>query len=177
MPRLAQPYKKRQQRQTKRATRSSERELARYIQGETYTPLRTGRSRKFGTSGKQEQPFPDPPLTWEGTLPEWACYWALNTLGLRERNEFEYQSFFDAGIIFDFFIFDLQLAIEIQGLFWHYEFGGGFQTQYDQERKVRAEAVGITLIYIDEDNILESPIYYTKEALAGRDHSRATRGF
>jgi hypothetical protein len=60
------------------------------------------------------------------------------------------------GHQFDFFDFDLQIAIEVQGLYWHYEFQKA-QAVNDQLRKIRAEVVGYTLIFIDEDHAWQTP--------------------
>lgn len=166
-------------------TRSSEgrkpsvgrlRQEATYLGGVPYAPFRRGRPRRGGIdAGDQQQPFPDPPDTWTGTLPEWAIYWAHTVLGRKEWQDFQYQYVFDNGTIFDFFEFQEHIAIEVQGLYWHYEFKG-HNLADDLLRKIRVEAVGIILIFIDEDHALADPVYYLREALAERDHSRAVHG-
>lgn len=162
----------RQTKYTRRSPYSFQRELT--PGSNTYT-LRPGR-RAGISGGRKEQPFPDPPETWTGSLPEWAIYWAHLTMGKKPFQDFEYQYFFDPGMILDFWEYGLNIGIEVQGLYWHYMLGG-WKIGNDLERKVRAESIGVQLIFIDEDDALESPIYYLREALAGRDHSRATRGF
>jgi hypothetical protein len=149
--------------------------LGRYRGGVPYASFRTGRRRGSGTSPSADQPFPDPPAFWTGTLPEWAIYWAHLALGLKPFEDFQYQFHFDGATSFDFFDFDLQIAIEVQGLYWHYEFQKQ-QAVNDQLRKIRAEVVGYTLIFIDEDDALADPIFYLREARAQRDHSRAGTG-
>jgi hypothetical protein len=139
-----------------------------------YTPIRTGRSQ--GTVG-QTKAYPDRPGWWTGSLPEWAIYWAhTDVLHRKEHEDFEYIFQLDAspnGI--DFFEYPEQIGIEIQGLYWHYG-QGGFKISSDIERKIRIESTGIILIYIDEDDALRDPVYYLREALQTRDHSRAARG-
>lgn len=110
-----------------------------------------------------------------GTLPEWAIYWAHLALGRKPFQDFQYQYSFDGATIFDFFEFAERIAIEVQGLYWHYEFQG-HNLANDILRKIRVESVGMTLIFIDEDMALADPIFYLREALAERDHSRAARG-
>lgn len=152
------------------------REAATYRGGIPYAPFRRGTNRLRGISaGDQTQPFPDPPATWMGTLPEWAIYWAHGALGRKEFQDFQYQYSFDGATIFDFFEFMERIAIEVQGLYWHYEFQGN-NIANDILRKIRVESVGMTLIFIDEDHALTDPVYYLREALAERDHSRAARG-
>lgn len=162
----------RQTKSTRRSPYSFQRELT---PGANTITFRPGRRQGLG-GGRSEQPFPDPPMTWEGTLPEWAIYWAHLALGKKADQDFEYQYFLDPGTILDFWEYDLNIGIEVQGLYWHYMLGG-WKIGDDLQRKIRAESLGITLVYIDEDDALESPIYYLREALLGRDHSRATRGF
>jgi very-short-patch-repair endonuclease len=138
-----------------------------------YVPIRTGR-RAGGQVNTQ--PFPDPPLTWTGTLPEWAIYWAFTALGMKEHEAFEYQYYTPAtpnGV--DFFYYDQNLVIEIYGIYWHY-MQGGFKRESDLEREFRLEALGYEYVVIDEDDAIANPIYFLREALAGRDHSRLARG-
>ena len=161
----------RQTKSTRRSPFSFQRELT---PGANTVTFRTG--RRAGLSSDTEQPFPDPPPTWLGTLPEWAIYWAHLVLGRKEGQDFAYQFMIDPGMIVDFYEYDLNIVIEVQGLYWHYG-QGGYKIGTDLERKINAEARGFQLIYIDEDDALESPIYYVREALLGRDHSRVTRGF
>lgn len=139
-----------------------------------YVPFRTGR-RRGGVADVSTQPYPDPPDTWMGTLPEWAIYWAHLAIGRKPFQDFQYQYSFDGSTIFDFFEFEERIAIEVQGLYWHYEFQRS-QVANDQLRKIRVEAVGLTLIFIDEDMALTDPIFYLREALAERDHSRSATG-
>ena len=148
--------------------------LKKAVGGRNFAPIRTGRRRGAGSA--KLQPFPDQPPTWKGTLPEWAVYWAHERLGLKQGADFEYLYQFDLapnGV--DFFEFDLQLVIEIQGLYWHYE-RGEHQVQNDLERRVRIESYGLMMVFIDEDHALADPVYYLKEARNYRDHSRANRG-
>jgi len=123
-----------------------------------------------------ESYVPEVPSTWPGTKPEWAIYWAHLTIGLRPFDDFQYQYFIDIGAIFDFFDFDISLAINVQGLYWHYELGG-WKFQNDREQAIRAQAMGFDLIFIDEDDANADPIYFLKEARRGIDHSRVTRGY
>ncbi len=168
-------------RTTKAARRGAESQLKAIRSRTLYTPIRTG--LRAGVSNQQAQQFADKPDTFSGSLPEWAIFWAHGALGLREGQDFDYLSY-AGGFInangpaqFDFFEYDVQVAIEIQGIYWHYEFGGKEKIVQDAERRIRAESVGITLIYIDEDDAIADPIYFLRQARAGVDRSRVTRGF
>lgn len=120
--------------------------------------------------------FPPPPPTWLGTLPEWAIFWAHGVLGLKEGEDFEYIfKMEEAPKGVDFFERDLNMAIEIQGLYWHYGLGAQKQLS-DLERKIRIEALGVTVIFIDEDDAIADPVFFLREARSGIDHSRAGTG-
>lgn len=144
-----------------------------YSSRKNYVPIRTGRRQG---SQPDTRAYPPMPLDWKGTEPEWAIYWAFNAIGMKEHQAFEYQYFTEAtpnGV--DFYVYDQNLIIEIFGLYWHYQLGG-FKLQSDLERQIRLEAMGFDYIVIDEDDALRAPIYFVREALAGRDHSRLARG-
>lgn len=150
--------------------------FTRYRGGVPYIPIRTGRRTGSGVTGNTPSvPFPEPPGTFTGTRPEWAVYWAHGVLGRKEFIDFDYIFYSAWGEQWDFFEYEQEIAIEIQGLFWHYEFQSG-QKQNDQLRRIRAESFGITLIAIDEDHALADPVFYLREALAMRDHSRSAKG-
>lgn len=163
---------------TLRSGRGSGRRVRQLTGRVGYIPARTGRRR--GTQPREEI-YPQPPVTWRGTLPEWAIFWAHLQLGLREGEDFEYVPRIERaqgnvkGTQVDFMEFDLNIAIDIQGLFWHYGFSAA-QQYADAETRIRIESVGITYIAIDEDDALRDPIYYLREARQGRDYSRAARG-
>jgi hypothetical protein len=160
---------------TRRSRGGSYRQILRDMEGVTKNsavPVRTG--RRQGITSSSARPFPEPGPDWLGTLPEWAIDWAHHVLGKKPGEDYQYISYV-AGIQVDFEEYDLQLVLNIQGLYWHYEFAGGKQIE-DRATRAIIEATGITLINIDEDNALADPVYYLKEALAGRDHSLQARG-
>ena len=112
------------------------------------------------------------------TKPEWYCLWALRKLGRREEVDFSFQSSMLGGrlelggAVVDFLFYNPPgLGINIQGIYWHYGFGGE-RKAHDMMVRRSLEAQGIHMVYIDEDAILRNPLHYTQEALAGRDHSR-----
>lgn len=168
--------------QISRASRSSggsaTRALSQLFGREGYVPVLTG--RRAGTGGTP-RPWPEPPLYWKGTLPEWTIYWAHGQLRLKEDEDFQYiprlsgATGNDKGAQVDFFELDINLAINIQGLFWHYGMGAGKQFN-DQEQRIRIEATGTQYIAIDEDHALADPVFYLREARLGKDHSLMANG-
>jgi hypothetical protein len=135
-------------------------------------PVRTG--RRPGVVTGTADPFPEPPEDWLGTRPEWAIFWAHSVLKRKPFEDFQYIDHI-AGIQVDFLEFDLNIALNIQGLFWHYFFSGAKQGE-DIITKSQIESTGTILINIDEDHCLADPVYYLRQALQGIDHSRSARG-
>jgi len=114
------------------------------------------------------------------TLPEWNVFLAHETLKLKEHQDFDRQWWVGAigqqAARVDFMEHDVQVAIEIQGLFYHYIGFDGMQVQNDMQRKINLEGHGLTVVFIDEDDANADPVYYLAEARAGQDHSRVGRG-
>lgn len=140
--------------------------------------------RTRGWSGaldlRQPEPAGDPPGWWTGTRPEWAVYWGLNRNGkFAEHGDFLYRAMMPAvGTSYfsttDFYLPLDDIAIEVQGEYWHY--GQGSDKQFhDKQRLIFFKANNIDLIFIDEEDALEDPKYYVEEALARRDHSKVRR--
>lgn len=111
------------------------------------------------------------------TLPEWYVWWALtNRLKKQPMVDFSYrgETGFSQGLSgrtqLDFEMLDgSNIALEIQGTFYHYEQGTA-KIILDQVRAAELAAFW-TVINIDEDDALRDPEYYVREALQGRDHS------
>ena len=122
------------------------------------------------------------PSGWEGSIPEYIAYTEFVRAGKVPGVDFTYQSpllggrMTKGGVVLDFeFNNPPDLAVNIQGVYYHYEFGVD-QKARDIMAKVQMAGQGITLIFIDEDDLLEDPSYYIDEALNYRDHSRMGRG-
>ena len=80
------------------------------------------------------------------------------------------------GLVLDFLFVDPpDLAVNIQGVYYHYEFGVETKAR-DIIAREGAVGRGLTLIFIDEDDLLRDPEYYCREALRYRDHSRLGGG-
>lgn len=137
-------------------------------------------------------PFPQPPNTdagahgtqWydrygrphQGTLPEYAIFWALEQLG----QDFTFQSSMMGGratlggAITDFIV-PPGLAIRVMGEYWHYAQGRG-KVVIDLIQQGQLESMGFEVINIDDTNALANPLQYTRWALEGTDRSRLARG-
>ena len=132
-------------------------------------------SARLMTTG---QGLPQPPSSWEGSTPEWAFYASLAQLGYHDGVDFTYQSeqmggrLDKGGAILDFlFTNPPNLAVNVQGVYYHYEFGADTKARDIMIREAMA-AQGITLIFVDEDDLEQDPIGVARNALQFRDTSR-----
>ena len=121
------------------------------------------------------------PEWWVGSGPEYLCWQALLKLGLKPGIDFEYQSQLaggrldKGGRVIDFLIFNQpNIAINVQGVYYHYEKGAAVR-QSDILTRAFMAAEGINLIFVDEDDLIDDPIRIVSDALAGIDRSRAGR--
>ena len=128
-----------------------------------------------------QQIIPDMPAAWEGSEPEWRCYASLLELGKIPEEDFIYQSSMmggrmdKGGSVIDFlFRNPPDLGINVQGNYYHYGMGVETATR-DILGRIQLASQGIILIFIDEDHLEDNPIYYVREALRYRDHSRLGR--
>ena len=120
----------------------------------------------------------NPPSGWEGSRPEWMFYASLIQLGYQPGNDFVYQSpllggrLDKGGWIIDF-VFNNPpgLAVNVQGIYYHYELGAATSARDIFAREALA-GQGITLIFVDEDDLEQDPVGVTREALQFRDSSR-----
>ena len=119
-----------------------------------------------------------PPETWPGSRPEWIFYASRLQLGYHPGDDFIYQSpllggrLDKGGWIIDF-VFDNppNLAVNIQGIYYHYELGADNKARDIFAREALA-GQGITLIFVDEDDLEQDPRGVTESALQFRDSSR-----
>lgn len=118
----------------------------------------------------------------EASAPERLVLEQLDRLGLVEGVDYSFQSsrlggrVEKGGLVIDFlFTNPPDLAISILGVFWHYEQGGQVQGRDLIMREVMA-GQGVTVIFIDEDDLNDDAAFYVREALRFVDHSRMTRG-
>jgi len=122
------------------------------------------------------------PSTWQGSIPEYVAYQTFVELGLEPGQDFTYQSplmggrMEKGGLVIDFIFNEPpNLAVNIQGVYYHYEFGVEIKAR-DVMARASLAGQGITLIFIDDDDLLSDPKYYCREALQSRDHSRLGGG-
>ena len=122
------------------------------------------------------------PSDWPGSVPEFLVYASLIKQGKVEGVDFNYQSALmggrldKGGVVLDFIFSDPpDLAINVQGEYYHYGLGATFM-QNDIIIRAQMASEGITLIFIDESDILEDVDYYVRQALNYRDHSQLAGG-
>ena len=122
------------------------------------------------------------PSDWPGSIPEYVAYQAFIEIGLEPGQDFTYQSpllggrMDKGGVVLDFlFTNPPDLAVNVQGVYYHYEFGVEARAR---DTMARASLAGqnLTLIFIDDDDLMRDPQYYCREALNYRDHSRLGGG-
>lgn len=110
------------------------------------------------------------------SLPEWIVHQTLVRLGKVPNVDFVFQSSFQGGrlerggLVIDFLFIDPgDLAINVQGGFFHNE----TPQVIARDRMTRAQLAGqgITLIFIDEEDILADPVRHVRDALSYRDNS------
>ena len=128
------------------------------------------------------QNITEAPPGWAGSLPEYIAYTTFQSFGLEPGQDFVYQSplmggrIEKGGLVLDFlFSNPPDLAVNIQGVYYHYEFGVETRGR-DVVARQQVAGQGVTLIFIDEDDILTDARYYCREALRYRDHSRMAGG-
>ena len=122
------------------------------------------------------------PPDWPGSVPEYIAYQTFIGLGLEPGEDFTYQSPFmggrmdKGGAVIDFlFSNPPDLAVNVQGVYYHYEFGVEAKAR-DVMARASLAGQNITLIFIDDDDLMSDPRYYCREALNYRDHSRLGGG-
>ena len=122
------------------------------------------------------------PPSWPGSLPEYIAYITFEQLGKIPGEDFSYQSsrmggrLDKGGVGLDFvFTNPPDLAVNVQGVYYHYETGVNTQAR-DMFARAQVEGAGVRLIFIDDDDLFRDPEYYCREALNYRDHSRMAGG-
>ena len=113
-----------------------------------------------------------------GSIPEFMVFNELQRRGLRQGVDFYLQApifggrIDRGGYVLDFLFSNPPgLAINVQGEYYHYGLGTAIIAR---DRLLRAQMAGqgVTLIFIDESDILDNVEYYVGEALNFKDHSR-----
>ena len=122
------------------------------------------------------------PQGWTGSVPEWLTYESLQKAGKIPGQDFTYQSpllggrISKGGVVIDFdFNNPPDLAINVQGVYFHYQFGVETSAR-DRMARAQLAGEGKQLIFIDEDDLYNDTDYYVLEALRYKDHSRLGGG-
>ena len=122
-------------------------------------------------------------VTLLATAPELVVLTTLIRLGYKPGVDFTFQSvqfggrLEKGGQVVDFFFENPPgLAISVLGEYFHYTLRGGSRA-HDLDERVQLALVGVTLIFIDEGDIMGPQAeWFVSEALRFRDHSRLARG-
>ncbi|MAH47113.1 hypothetical protein CMI37_14900 [Candidatus Pacearchaeota archaeon] len=119
------------------------------------------------------------PAGWPGSLPEFLVFRELLRLGKRPDIDFTYQSAFQGGrlqkggMVVDFLFVDPpDLAINVQGDYYH---AGPAPLRNDRMARAQLAGQGVTLIFIDETDILRDARRFVRAALRYQDLSRLGR--
>lgn len=117
-----------------------------------------------------------------GSLEEKMVYQELLRRRYKLGEDFTYQTSFlggrldKGGLVIDFLFYNPPgLAINPLGYYYHY-LQGVQQRVDDRMSKAVLASFGITLVFIDAEDVHRDVRYYVGEALSFRDHSRHTRG-
>jgi len=136
----------------------------------------------FPIAIQKNKPIATPPADFPGSQPEYITYVTLLRLGKTPDVDFIYQSrqmggrIEKGGLIVDFTFFDPpDLAINVQGVYYHYE-QGSVNIAKDLIAREQLASQGISLIFIDDIDLEDNPEYFVREALNYRDHSRIGAG-
>lgn len=122
------------------------------------------------------------PEGWLGSLPEWLVFQELTRRGLQEGLDFTYQSpllggrMERGGLIIDFLFSNPPgLAIGVQGEYFHQQQGAQTIAR-DKMSRAQLAGQGITLIFIDAEDITRDVRFYVGAALNFQDLSFLGRG-
>ena len=126
-------------------------------------------SRGFTTTARgQSRSIPEVPADFKGSL--------------RPNQDFQFQARFaggkieKGGLVIDFLFNNPPgLAINVQGVYYHYEQGSVNIANDLLAREILA-GEGISLIFLDEDDIMNNPTFYVREALNFKDYSKFSIG-
>tara|TARA_R100001594_G_scaffold9456_1_gene23180 strand:- start:638 stop:1069 length:432 start_codon:yes stop_codon:yes gene_type:complete len=137
----------------------------------------------FTTTAKgQRRQIPEIPADFNGSTPEYVVYNQLLRFGLKPNQDFQFQSKFAGGkierggLVIDFLFNNPPgLAINVQGVYYHYEQGSVNIANDLLAREILA-GEGISLIFLDEDDVMSNPTFYVREALNFKDYSKFSIG-
>lgn len=167
----------------KRRPRTTRPPLATKIPGVKASPgwgVNSASGKSYGIkpqqrSTKTPQPAGDPPPDWPGSRDQWAVYWALTGLGYHDGTDFSFKLRLDPYVAkrygsIDFLVWKDFVAIQTSSPHWQDQ-SNPHQELTDAWKRALVAGYGMRLIWVNEEDILGQPIYFTREALAGRDHS------
>ena len=119
-----------------------------------------------------------PPPNWQGTNTEWLLYSALIELGYQPGQDFYYQpsnhrnSVQSWGLEVSFqFVNPPNLAINVNGIYYQGALGSYNKAEQIFTREALA-GQGVTLIFVDEEDVMQDAVGIAEDALSFKDRSR-----
>ena len=137
----------------------------------------------FTTTAKgQRRSIPEKPADFSGSMPEYVVYNQLLRFGLKPNRDFQFQARFGGGkierggMVIDFLFSNPPgLAINVQGVYYHNE-QGSVNIANDLLAGEILAGDGISLIFLDDDDVMADPTFYVREALNFKDYSKYSLG-
>lgn len=136
-----------------------------------------------GSFRREPKKVSESPPWWLGTFPEFLVYRELvSTHNLAVGSDFTFQTSLSTvggniggrlelgGLIADFLIPSQSLIINPISEYFHYRIPGA--KTLELSNRAALALMGLSVIWIDSDDLLRDAEYFVREALAGRDHSR-----
>ncbi len=124
---------------------------------------------------------PPQPTNFIGSEPEWLVFTTLLELGKKPGIDFVFQSAYQGGrlskggLVLDFLFYNPPgLVVNVQGEYYHYLQGTGTIVR-DVLTREQLAGEGITLIFIDAEDVIRDRKFYVREALQFKDHSKLSR--
>ena len=118
-----------------------------------------------------------PPPNWQGTKGDWLFFAALIELDYEPGKDFSYrpdsEGVGNAGVSFSFEN-PPNLAVNIQSVYYTNNYGTETRSRDIFTREALA-GLGITLVFVDEQDLEQDALGITREALDYKDSSRLGR--
>lgn len=136
-----------------------------------------------GSFRREPKKDTEAPSWWFGSYPEWLVYQQLvSTHNFVVGTDFTFQTSLSTtggdiggrlelgGLIADFLLPSQSLIINPLSEYFHYRIPGA--KVLELANRAALAMMGLSVVWIDSDDLLRDAEYYVREALIGRDHSK-----